>query len=114
MVSEFPDEFGQPGNSLIEYVKDIGLKTCELSEQTHFIKINKLGNEIKKIKSKIYDEIKPTEDISVIVRKHRDNYEKIMYKIHRHTGIAIKELKSMNVYDFYTYKKNIKEEKPNG
>jgi len=93
-------------------VKNIGLKTVKLSQTVNFIEKNKLYKEIQDLRKDIFDATKEKEYISEILKNHKKNWNSIMYKIHRQTGVSIKELKEMSINEFYIYKENLINEKP--
>lgn len=111
MVANFPDEFEQPESNRIDLIKKLGLVTVKKSNLSLDYKQRaELDFELRKIKKEIYEQTKIKESFVFKFKKEDDNWEKTLFRIHRQTGTSLKELKSMSVYDFYSYKKNTIEE----
>lgn len=106
-MDNFPDEFGQPESNRIELIKDLGLKTVESSNlDLDYRQRAEIEQTLKGLKKELYEQSKIKESISVKFKSEDENWRRTLYRIHRHTGTSIKELKLMSVYDFYCYKKN--------
>ena len=110
-MANFPNEFGQPENSRVETIKKLGLETVKIADlNLDYRQKADIKQKIKELKKELYEQTKIKESIGNLFKKENENWKRTLYRIHRHTGISIKELKLMSVYDFYTYKQNTIEE----